>query len=262
MGAQPRGARPRLPEPRDGQRGRPALRDAGGAGLGQLAVAGLLRVLLDHTAGHPARRPRDLARPAPLGQPGAHDLLLPGGGPRGQARARPGRAARAAPAGHSDDRRARRDGGPGRDLPRVQRGRRRGARVGSRDVDRHRVRPGRPGDRRAAGAHPPARVPAQPRRGRRPRGAGRHRRGLHGPPLAGGARGGGGAVRRRGRAALHPVRVASPGGGGARRRAVGGAAEVGHRSDRLRSGRRARHDRLLAGARRPRARGRADAVVP
>ena len=68
-------------------------------------------------------------------------------------------------------------------------------------------------------------------------------------------------VRRADRAALC-ARVAAPALGRGRRRAVGGDVQVGHRPGHLRARRRPGDERLPALARGPRARDRADAVVP
>ena len=70
-------------------------RHGGRARVGQLAVAALLRVGLDHQAVDPARQRGHLAGPAPLGQQRADDVLLPRRRARGQARDRRRRAARA-----------------------------------------------------------------------------------------------------------------------------------------------------------------------
>ena len=66
--------------------------------VGQLAVAGLLRVGVDHGAVAPARGLDAQRRPARVGQRRPHDPLLPGRRPGGQARARPRGAARRASA--------------------------------------------------------------------------------------------------------------------------------------------------------------------
>ena len=145
-------------------------RDGRRAGVGELAVVGLLRVGVDHASCRSASATRHLARPARLGQRGADDAVLPRRRAGGQARARP-RASCAS---------ARRLaipvvaalGGmavPVGDLPGLQRRRRGRARLGRGDVDRHRVRARRAGARRAAAATRAARVPAHARGGRRPR---------------------------------------------------------------------------------------------
>ena len=74
------------------ERGRPARRHAGRAGLGQHR-RGLLRGLLAHHALAPPGRGGARAGPAPLGQQRPDDLLLPRHRPRGAARVRRGRAA-------------------------------------------------------------------------------------------------------------------------------------------------------------------------
>ena len=112
----------------------------------------------------PPRRRRDLGRPAPLGQRGPDDVLLPRRRARGQARARPRRAARAPAARDPGARGDRRHHRADRDLPRVQRRRRRRGRLGRGDVDRHRLRARRAGAAHAARRHPAARVPADARR--------------------------------------------------------------------------------------------------
>ena len=132
VGAQPRRAGPRLPEHRDRQRDRPARRDGRRAAVGQLAVAGLLRVGVDDRAVDPARRLGADRRPARLGQRRPDDVLLPGRRPGGQARARPRRAARPPAPGDPGRRRARRHDRPGRHLPGVQRRRRRARTAGAR----------------------------------------------------------------------------------------------------------------------------------
>ena len=58
--------------------------------VGELAVVGLLRVVLDHEALDPARQLGHLAGPAPLGERGADDVLLPRRRAGGQARDRHG----------------------------------------------------------------------------------------------------------------------------------------------------------------------------
>ena len=141
-----------------------------------------------------------LRRPAPLGQRGADDVLLPRRRAGGQARVRPRRAARAPPAGDPRARGARRHGGAGRDLPRLQRGRPGRARLGRGDVDRHRLRARRAGAAHAARGHAAARVPADARRGRRPLRAAGDRHRLHDPRL--------GPPRWRSRSALFGVLLA------------------------------------------------------
>ena len=111
LGAQPRRAGPRLPEHRDGRRERAARRDGARARVGELALAHSYEQLVDHDALDPDRRRRDLRRPAPVGQRGPDDVLLPRRRARGQARARHGRAAPAPAAGDPGPRGARRDGG-------------------------------------------------------------------------------------------------------------------------------------------------------
>ncbi len=78
VGAQPRRAGAELPEHRDRRRGRDAGGRDRGAGVGELAVVALLRVGVDDDARRSAigqRRDRD--RPAPLGQRGPDDAVLP-----------------------------------------------------------------------------------------------------------------------------------------------------------------------------------------
>ena len=64
------------------------------------------------------------------------------------------------------------------------------------------------------------------------------------------------------RCATRPPAWRAPDRGGRRRRRVGGAVRVGDRSGHRRARGRPRHERLPAGARRPRAGDRADALVP
>ena len=133
--------------------------------------------------------------------------------------------------------------------------------MGRRDVHRHGLRARRAGAADPPGGHPHAGVPAHAGGVRRPRRAGRDRGRLHEPRLRHGARRRDRAVRRAAGAALPPRgphRRLGGGGGGA----VGGDAEVGHRPARERARGGARHERLPAGARRPRAGERAGAFVP
>ena len=156
VGAQPRRARPRLPQHRDRRRRRPALRDDRRAACGrtrratptspfwttELAIrlgdSGIamdlrewvnqgLMTLFFLVVGLEAKRELDL------------------GQLRERSRHRdPGRG------------RARRHGAAGRDLPRLQRGRPGRERLGRGDVDRHRVRPRGPRARRARTGRAPA----------------------------------------------------------------------------------------------------------
>ena len=80
--------------------------DRGGALVGQLPLGALLPDAVEHPPVDRRRRRRHLRGPAPLGQRGADDLLLPRRRPGGQARVRPRRAARAAAPGDPDVRRA------------------------------------------------------------------------------------------------------------------------------------------------------------
>ena len=89
----------------------------------------------------------------------------------------------------------------------LQRGRRRRGRLGRGDVDRHGVR-ARRARARGPARHAAARAPADARGGRRPGGAARDRHRLHGAGRAGAARGGGRAVRDAVRAPLRAARVA------------------------------------------------------
>ena len=261
MGAEPRRTGPRLPLDRDGRRTRPARRRPGGADLGQLTLAAFVRDAVDDHAVDPDRRRRHLDGPASLGQRGPDDPVLPRHRPRGQARARPRRAARAAPPRDPRVRRARGIHAPDRHLSRLQRRPGRRARLGRGDVDRHRVRTWSAGAADPALGHPRARVLADAVGGRRPGRAGRDRDRLHPPRLGGRAGGGDRAVRGPARASLRAVRSQRALGRG-RGRGVGGDAEVGHRSGRLRPGDRARHERLPALARGARAGHRADTLVP
>ena len=89
LGTKPGRTAAQLPQHRDERRACAAGRLARRADLGQPALVGVLRVVLDHRPVDPDRRRGAVARPARLGQPGAHDAVLPGRGARGQARARP-----------------------------------------------------------------------------------------------------------------------------------------------------------------------------
>ena len=138
-----------------------------------------------------------------------------------------------------------------------------GARLGRGDVDRHRVRARRARARWRRARDAPARVPAHARRGRRPRRAARDRDRLHRARRARAARGRGRAVR------ACCSRCASRRSRGARRRRrlLGVAIWVAMFEsgiDPVIAGLADRpgHERLPAGARRPRARHRADALVP
>ena len=211
--------------------------------------------LVDHD-----RRRRDLRGPAPLGQRGADDVLLPRRRAGGQARVRPRRAARAPPPDDSRARRTRRDGGPDRDLSRLQRGRSRRPRLGGGDVDRHGLCPRRARAAHAPCGHPAARLPADAGRRRRPLRAAGDRHRVHDPRLDPRAGDRGRAVRGAAARCATP-RVASPGVDRHRRRALGRDVRVGHRPGRLRARRRARHQRLPAIARESRAGDRAGALV-
>ena len=163
-------------------------RDRGRAAVGQLAVAGLLRVGVDHRALVQARGLGADRRPARVGQRRPHDVLLPGRRPGGQARARPRRAARPQAPGAAGRRRrsaawsspiaiylAFNAGGYGR------------TRLGRRDVDRHRLRARPAGAGRAARRDAPACLPAHAGGGRRPVRPARHRHRLQRARLAHGA---------------------------------------------------------------------------
>ncbi len=152
---------------------------------------------------------RDHGRPAPLGQPGPDDVLLPRRRAGGQARARPRRAARAPPPGDPRGGGDRRDARAGLHLPRDQRGRPRRARLGHRDVDRHRLRARRAGPADPARGDAHARVPALAGGRRRPVRAARDRDLLHGARLARGARRRGGVLRRAARVALRAALAAA-----------------------------------------------------
>ena len=134
----------------------------------------------------------------------------------------------------------------GRDLPRVQRRRPRRARLGRRDVDRHGVRARRAGAAHAARGHPPARVPADARRRRRPRRAAGDRHRLHQARLASSPL----AVAIGLFALLLALRyapaVAAPGLDRRRRGAVGRDVQVGDRPGHRRARGRARDERLPA----------------
>ena len=152
VGAEPRGAGPRLPQHGVRECAGPAVRDGRRARLGQLAVVRLLRVGLGHRALDPPRERGHLDGPSAVGERGSDDVLLPGRRARGEARVRPGGAAGTAPHRPPRDGGARRHDGAGADLPGVQRRRRRGGWLGSGDVDRHGVRA-----RRACAGGPAAR---------------------------------------------------------------------------------------------------------
>ena len=99
----------RLPAHGDRQRGVPARRGGRGARLGQRRRR-LVRARLADAALDPRRRLGRHARPAPLGEQRADDVLLLRHRPRGAARVRRGRPAPAAASRAADARRPRRDG--------------------------------------------------------------------------------------------------------------------------------------------------------
>ena len=207
---------------------------------------------MDDEADDQPRWPRDLRGPAPMGQRGIDDAVLPGGRAGGQARARPRRAARAAAAGDpgrgGDRRRAR----PGGDLHAVQRGPARRTRLGSGDVDRHGVRARRGGAADAPDCDAAARIPADACGRRRPAGTAGDRNRVHRACIGGGADHRDRAVRRADRTALRAGRA--PGRFDRRRHGtVGGDVQVRHRPGDLRPGDRPGHQRVPAVARRPRA---------
>ena len=261
MGAQPGGAAARLPAHRERRRARAAGRHGRRPAVGELAVAGLLRVGLDHRALDPPRRPRHLARAARVGQPGADDVLLPRRRARGQARARRRPAARP-PARRDPARRgARRHGARRARLPRLQRRRRRSRRLGRRDVDRHCVR-ARPAGAGGARRHAPADHAAHGRGVRRPGRAAGDRDRLHRERRARAADRRRRAVPGAAPAAVCAGGLARPARGGARRRSLGGAARRGDRSRDHGARGRDDHRRLPARAGGPRAGHRAHPSVP
>ncbi len=260
LGAQPRGARARLPEHRDRRGGGAGRGGARGARVGQLSLAAFIRVLLEHPAGAQSGRAHAVREPARVGRRRSHDALLPGRGPGGQAGARSRRAARAQ--SHRDPRRgrARRHGAVRGHLSSDQRRRPGRGWLGHGDVDRHGAGPGRARAHRTEQRDALARVPADARRRRRSGGAARDRARLHQAPRAARADDRAGAVRGARAAALRRA-LARARGGDRRGRGVAGNVRVGDRPGRRGPCDRAGDERLSAGARRPRARHRADALL-